>query len=129
MGYKRSTRFRRQLCNLRFQSDYGGEIRETGGGALLTASGNYENHSRQLLKPILDKHIDFCRMLSIIDSSMITMECQPGGHGGHLGHSMLMDPTTTIHQQEQDHKKKRDGGSHVGSSTDGKCDKLTTILK
>ncbi|XP_050312074.1 paired box protein Pax-5 isoform X3 [Anthonomus grandis grandis] len=51
---------------------------------------------------------------------MITMECQPGGHGGHLGHSMLMDPTTNMHQQEQDHKKKRDGGSHVGSSTDGK---------
>ncbi|XP_066256023.1 paired box protein Pax-2a-like isoform X1 [Euwallacea similis] len=48
---------------------------------------------------------------------MITMECQPGGHGGHLGHSMMMDPS--MHQQDQDHKKKRDGGSHVGSSTDG----------
>ncbi|XP_019770834.1 paired box protein Pax-2-A isoform X6 [Dendroctonus ponderosae] len=50
---------------------------------------------------------------------MITMECQPGGHGGHLGHSMLMDHTNAMHQQEQEHKKKRDGGSHVGSSTDG----------
>lgn len=38
---------------------------------------------------------------------MITMECQPGGHGGHLGHSMLMDHTNAMHQQEQDHKKKR----------------------
>lgn len=40
---------------------------------------------------------------------MITMECQPGGHGGHLGHSMMMDPSSgVIHQQEQEHKKKRE---------------------
>ncbi|XP_068908721.1 paired box protein Pax-5 isoform X4 [Tenebrio molitor] len=49
---------------------------------------------------------------------MITMECQPGGHGAHLGHSMMMDPTSgSMHHQEQEHKKKRDGGSHVGSSS------------
>ncbi|XP_031356388.1 paired box protein Pax-5 isoform X2 [Photinus pyralis] len=48
---------------------------------------------------------------------MITMECQPGGHGGHLGHSMMIDPSTgTFHQQDQEHKKKN-GGSHVGSSS------------
>lgn len=39
---------------------------------------------------------------------MITMECQPGGHGGHLGHSMMLDPSGgAMHQQEQEHKKKR----------------------
>ncbi|XP_044269014.1 paired box protein Pax-5 isoform X7 [Tribolium madens] len=49
---------------------------------------------------------------------MITMECQPGGHGAHLGHSMMVDPTSgSMHHQEQEHKKKRDGGSHVGSSS------------
>ncbi|XP_060520114.1 paired box protein Pax-5 isoform X2 [Cylas formicarius] len=37
---------------------------------------------------------------------MITMECQPGGHGGHLGHSMMLDPSGGMHQQDQDHKKK-----------------------
>ncbi|XP_044766659.1 paired box protein Pax-5 isoform X3 [Coccinella septempunctata] len=50
---------------------------------------------------------------------MITMDCQPGGHGGHLGHSMILDPSGgSMHQigGEQDHKKKRDG-SHVGSSS------------
>ncbi|KAF7275970.1 hypothetical protein GWI33_011052, partial [Rhynchophorus ferrugineus] len=34
------------------------------------------------------------------------MECQPGGHGGHLGHSMMLDPTGSMHQPDQDHKKK-----------------------
>ncbi|XP_072390874.1 uncharacterized protein [Diabrotica undecimpunctata] len=52
---------------------------------------------------------------------MITMECQPGGHGGPLGHSMMLDPSGGgMHQQENDHKKKLfsgDGGSHVGSSS------------
>ncbi|KAJ3660608.1 hypothetical protein Zmor_005048 [Zophobas morio] len=49
---------------------------------------------------------------------MITMECQPGGHGAHLGHSMMMDPSSgSVHHQDQEHKKKRDGGSHVGSSS------------
>uniref|UniRef100_A0A6P7FL45 Paired box protein Pax-5 isoform X2 n=1 Tax=Diabrotica virgifera virgifera TaxID=50390 RepID=A0A6P7FL45_DIAVI len=52
---------------------------------------------------------------------MITMECQPGGHGGPLGHSMMLDPSGGgMHQQESDHKKKLfsgDGGSHVGSSS------------
>ncbi|XP_045462851.1 paired box protein Pax-5 isoform X5 [Harmonia axyridis] len=53
---------------------------------------------------------------------MITMDCQPGGHGGHLGHSMILDPSGgSMHQigggnGDQDHKKKRDG-SHVGSSS------------
>ncbi|KAK9885920.1 hypothetical protein WA026_013796 [Henosepilachna vigintioctopunctata] len=47
------------------------------------------------------------------------MDCQPGGHGGHLGHSMILDPSGgSMHQigGEPDHKKKRDG-SHVGSSS------------
>nr|XP_023011730.1 paired box protein Pax-5 isoform X4 [Leptinotarsa decemlineata] len=51
---------------------------------------------------------------------MITMECQPGGHGGPLGHSMMLDPSGGMHQQDQDHKKKLfsgEGGSHVGSSS------------
>jgi hypothetical protein len=44
----------------------------------------------------------------IIEGNMITMECQPGGHGAHLGHSMMMDPTSgSMHHQEQEHKKKR----------------------
>lgn len=35
------------------------------------------------------------------------MECQPGGHAGHLGHSMMLDPTGGgMHQQDHDHKKK-----------------------
>ncbi|XP_065161483.1 paired box protein Pax-5 isoform X2 [Atheta coriaria] len=46
---------------------------------------------------------------------MITMECQPGGHGGHLGHSMMLDPSGVIHQD--DHKKKGDSNAHVGSSS------------
>lgn len=38
---------------------------------------------------------------------MITMECQPGGHGGHLGHSLILDPSGGgMHQSDQDHKKK-----------------------
>lgn len=44
----------------------------------------------------------------IIEGGMITMECQPGGHGGHLGHSMMLDPSSGVmHQQEQENKKKR----------------------
>lgn len=36
------------------------------------------------------------------------MECQPGGHVGHLGHSMMLDPNDgSMHQQDQDHRKKR----------------------
>ncbi|GJQ79357.1 hypothetical protein Trydic_g16218 [Trypoxylus dichotomus] len=59
--------------------------------------------------------------LSIIEGAMITMECQPGGHGGHLGHSMMLDPSSSvIHQQEAEHKKKRESGSHVTPSGDGK---------
>ncbi|XP_071055328.1 paired box protein Pax-5 isoform X8 [Onthophagus taurus] len=50
---------------------------------------------------------------------MITMECQPGGHGGHLGHSMMLDPSSSvIHQQEAEQKKKRESGSHVATSGD-----------
>lgn len=53
---------------------------------------------------------------------MITMECQPG-HGGHLGHSIMLDRTLDdccptggqLHQMEPDQKKKN--GSHVGSSS------------
>lgn len=42
-----------------------------------------------------------------IEGAMITMECQPGGHGGHLGHSMMLDPSAgAFHQQEQETKKK-----------------------
>ncbi|CAH0547810.1 unnamed protein product [Brassicogethes aeneus] len=45
-----------------------------------------------------------------IEGTMITMECQPGGHGGHLGHSMMLDPSGGgMHQQDQDHKKKNSG--------------------
>ncbi|XP_025831462.1 paired box protein Pax-2a isoform X2 [Agrilus planipennis] len=52
-----------------------------------------------------------------IEGTMITMECQPGGHNAHLGHSMMIDPSSgMMHQQEQEHKKKKDS-SHVGSST------------
>ncbi|KAH0811851.1 hypothetical protein GEV33_010940 [Tenebrio molitor] len=55
----------------------------------------------------------------IIEGNMITMECQPGGHGAHLGHSMMMDPTSgSMHHQEQEHKKKRKA-SGVSSATPG----------
>lgn len=43
---------------------------------------------------------------SKIEGAMITMECQPGGHGGHLGHSMMLDPSGAMLHQQEDHKKK-----------------------